>query len=72
MDLLSLWVGLPGMKEQMEGQGHQIYPLIILQHLWGQDQFGGKFNSNLGCWLPKNLDLVLRKKITLGAWRKKE
>jgi hypothetical protein len=33
MDLLSLWVGLPGMKEQMDGQGHQIYPLIILQNL---------------------------------------
>jgi hypothetical protein len=48
MDLLSLWVGLLGMKEQMEGQGHQIYPLIILPNLWGQNQFGG---NSTGIWV---------------------
>jgi hypothetical protein len=53
MDLLSLWVGLPSMKEQMEGQGHQIYPLIILQNSWAQNQFGLLTTQELGFGVKK-------------------
>ncbi len=69
----SLFMGWPPWHERTNGgprssnlSSHYFAKLIGPKSIWG------KFNINLSCWLPKNLDLGLRKRMTLGAWRKKK